>query len=446
MKLKMKAKEIYSVIGIGIGPFNLGLAALLHPVKEVSSLFFDQAIEFNWHPGLLLDNATLQTPFLCDCVSMADPTSPFSFLNFLKETDRLYKFFIRENFFILRKEYNLYCQWVAGLLTNCKFQHKVVSIEYRNDLYEVSVLNLKTGYIEIYYSEKLVLGTGTRPAMPEFVNPELMPKVIHTADYLFYKEEILNSASVSIIGSGQSAAEVFYDLLQDKNSDQALHWYTRPDRLFPMEYSKLTLELTSPDFVDYFFDMQPHKKKELLDRQKSQFKGINFDLINDIYDALYERSVGNKEIKVTIQPSSELKHIGQKTDGSYTLKFTEVDQGRTFETNSDFVILATGYKYYEPAFLKGINQYIDRNKDGLFNVKRNYSIDKEESRIFVQNAEVHSHSLISSDLGMGAYRNSYIINQLANREIYKVEQRIAFQNFGIEKISTPAGKKIEALI
>ncbi|MNY73987.1 hypothetical protein D3C86_2129120 [compost metagenome] len=34
---------------------------------------------------------------------------------------------------------------------------------------------------------------------------------------------------------------------------------------------------------------------------------------------------------------------------------------------------------------------------------------------------------------MGAYRNSYIINQLANREVYKVEKRIAFQEFGVEK-------------
>src|SRR5688572_30804900 len=114
----MEDRKVYSLIGIGIGPFNLGLAALLEPVDDVSSLFFDQKEQFNWHPGLLFDHVTLQTPFLCDCVSMADPTSKFSFLNFLKKTDRLYKFFIRENFFVLRKEYNLYCQWVIKQLKN----------------------------------------------------------------------------------------------------------------------------------------------------------------------------------------------------------------------------------------------------------------------------------------------------------------------------------------
>lgn len=428
----MENKKIYSVIGIGIGPFNLGLAALLHPVQDVSSLFFDQAAEFDWHPGLMLDNATLQTPFLCDCVSMADPTSPFSFLNFLKDTGRLYKFFIRENFFVLRKEYNLYCKWVTEQLPNCKFRHKVVSIEYNHNLYEVSVLNLKTGYIEKFTAEKLVLGTGTKPHIPEFVNPGIMPNVIHTSEYLFRKEDILKSSSVTIVGSGQSAAEVFYDLLQSRNKHLQLNWYTRPDRMFPMEYSKLTLELTSPDFVDYFFNMPHSVKKQLLEKQKSQFKGINFDLINQIYDTLYEQSVGENEINIKIQPNSQLNSILKNHDGTCLLKFTEVEQRKSFEDHCDFIILATGYKYQEPAFLKGISHQIDRNKEGLFNVKRNYSIDKNENRIFVQNAEIHSHSLISSDLGMGAYRNSYIINEVAKREVYKVEKRIAFQDFGIK--------------
>ncbi|MNY76843.1 hypothetical protein D3C86_2165540 [compost metagenome] len=47
---------------------------------------------------------------------------------------------------------------------------------------------------------------------------------------------------------------------------------------------------------------------------------------------------------------------------------------------------------------------------------------------------------------MGPYRNSIIINQLANREVYKVEKRIAFQEFGVLK-STDFSQKdpLEAL-
>jgi lysine N6-hydroxylase len=426
----MNTKKIYAVIGIGIGPFNLGMAALIEPVKELPALFFDQADEFNWHPGLMFDHVTLQTPFLCDCVSMADPTSPYSFLNFLKETGRLYKFFIRENFFVLRKEYNRYCKWVAAQLPSCRFSQKVTSVIYRNGYYEITVQHTKTGQIDTHTTERIVLGTGTQPALPAFAAGRDWEKVIHTSSYIPRREHILAGGSATIIGSGQSAAEVFYDLLQCRNPDFELNWFTRPDRFFPMEYSKLTLELTSPDFVDYFYNMSAGKRKDLLDIQKSQFKGINYDLINDIWDALYELSVDGADVKVRIQPGVQLNNITDNGEG-YTLNLTEVQQQQHFEASSDFVILGTGYKYQEPAFLQGIAERIARNADGKFEVHRNYAVDHQGSEIFVQNAETHSHSLISTDLGMGAYRNSFIINEMAGREVYKVEQRIAFQDFGV---------------
>lgn len=49
--------------------------------------------------------------------------------------------------------------------------------------------------------------------------------------------------------------------------------------------------------------------------------------------------------------------------------------------------------------------------------------------MFLQNAGVHTHSITSPDLGMGAYRNSYIIRELLGTEYYPVEKTIAFQEF-----------------
>ena len=153
----MENNKIYDIIGIGIGPFNLGLAALLEPVESIDSLFLDQSEGFDWHPGLMLDNATLQVPFMADLVTMADPKSKYSFLNFLKETDRLYKFFIREDFFILRKEYNLYCQWTADHLENCFFGKKVENITFNETekIYIIEVLDLKNNDVKKYYTKKL---------------------------------------------------------------------------------------------------------------------------------------------------------------------------------------------------------------------------------------------------------------------------------------------------
>ena len=85
-------------IGIGLGPFNLSLAALLEgrPAssqgQDLNYVFFEQKDAFSWHDGMLLPNTTLQVPFMADLVSMADPTSRFSFLNYLKQHDRLFGF------------------------------------------------------------------------------------------------------------------------------------------------------------------------------------------------------------------------------------------------------------------------------------------------------------------------------------------------------------------
>jgi lysine N6-hydroxylase len=430
----LKNKKIYDVIGIGIGPFNLGLAALLEPVQEISALFLDQSEGFDWHPGLMLDNATLQVPFLADLVTMADPKSRFSFLNFLKDTNRLYKFFIREDFFILRKEYNVYCKWVVNQLPNCLFNKYVETITFDevNAIYQVKVVDKHTQKEEIHWTRKMVLGTGTQPHFPDFMKNKKYPNVIHTSDYLKHKATILNCKSISIIGSGQSAAEIFQDLMPESQNGLSMSWFTRPDRFFPMEYSKLTLELTSPEYVDYFYQMSPEKRKATLGKQPPLYKGINFDLINGIFDTMYEMSVDDTPLNMQLRPNCQLDNIQkQDEDSNFTLIFTQVQKEQSFTHESEFVILATGYKYKTPAFIEGIKDRISKTDAGLYDVTRNYSIDKNGEEIFIQNGELHTHGFVTPDLGMGAYRNAIIINTIAEKEVYKVESRIAFQQFDL---------------
>ena len=62
---------------------------------------------------------------------------------------------------------------------------------------------------------------------------------------------------------------------------------------------------------------------------------------------------------------------------------------------------------------------------------------QRDGEVFVQNAEEHTHSVLAPDLGMGAYRNSVIINAITGREVYPVEERIAFQHFGVGEIESP---------
>ena len=428
----------YDVIGIGVGPFNLSLACLVQPIAGLNSLFLDKSTGFNWHSGILLQNAHLQTPFLSDLVTLADPTSPFSFLNHIKEQGRIYSFYIRENFFLMRSEYNQYCQWAVNKLANIEFNTQVEQIEYSDSLgcYLIQSLCMKTGQIKSYRAKKLVLGTGTLPYMPGCCQ-KTADKSVHSSQYLTYKKMLQSKKSITVLGSGQSAAEIYYDLLQDIDVyGYELSWITRSPRFFPLEYNKLTLEMTSPEYVDYFYQLPAHKRERLITDQKSLYKGINGALINDIYDLMYVKRLTNN-IRVNLFTHSELKAAEfNSVDKNFELEFFQDEQETDYSHRTEGLVLATGYGYQLPAFMEGIASRIQWDEQNRFAVNRNYSIDHNASEIFVQNAGLHTHGFVTPDLGMVCYRNACIIKEITGKEYYPIEQSIAFQQFAVpqEKI------------
>ncbi|EMY34254.1 lysine/ornithine N-monooxygenase [Arthrobacter crystallopoietes BAB-32] len=424
-------RSTHDFVAIGVGPFNLGLAALAAPIPELDGVFLDQRPCFDWHPGMMLPGTHLQVPFMADLVSLADPTSPYSYLNYLKETDRLYRFYIREDFYPLRAEFNAYCQWVTARLPNVHFGERVTGVEYRGGLYHVTSAGAAGETVRT--ARRLVLGTGTEPQVPASCRglPASGGLACHSAQYLDRKKQLQASGSITIVGSGQSAAEIYFDLLQEQDSHgYELTWVTRSDRFFPLEYAKLTLELTSPEYVDYFHALPAGTRGRLNAGQKNLYKGINESLINAIYDLLYARSLTAPPRTRLLTNSSVEAAEYDPAAGLHRLTLHHTEQDRTYQLDSAAVVLATGYGYREPDFLAGIGHRIRRGPDGRFEVARNYSTGVEPGEIFVQNAELHTHGFATPDLGMAAYRNSCIIRELLGWEYYPVERRIAFQEFG----------------
>ena len=424
---------ISDFIAIGVGPFNLGLACLTEPIEDLHGVFLDKKEKFDWHPGMLLEETTLQVPFMADLVTLADPTNPFSFLNYIKEQGRIYSFYIRENFLLLRNEYNQYCQWAIKKLSNVHFNTEVKHIDYdeQDQMYIVTSLCTKTEEVKIYKAKKLVLGTGTQPYIPECCK-KLKGKALHSSGYLNYKEELQKEKRITVLGSGQSAAEIFFDLLQEIDTKgYELNWITRSPRFFPLEYSKLTLEMTSPEYVDYFYNLPAKKRDTLIKNQKHLYKGINQDLIRAIHDTLYAKRVAtNAPLKVSLRTNTELKNTELK-ENTISLELHQVEQDKYFKYETEGLVLATGYGYQLPEFIEGISNRILWDELSRFDVQRNYSIDKNNNEIFVQNAELHTHGFVTPDLGMVAYRNSYIIKEITGKEHYPIEEKIAFQEFGV---------------
>jgi len=62
--------------GIGVGPANLSLAALLAPISRIRARFFERRAAFAWHPGMMLPGARMQTSFLKDVVTPVSSQFP----------------------------------------------------------------------------------------------------------------------------------------------------------------------------------------------------------------------------------------------------------------------------------------------------------------------------------------------------------------------------------
>lgn len=455
--------EVLDFIAIGIGPFNLSLACLSEPLDDANGVFLERKAEFDWHPGMLLEDASMQTPFMADMVSLADPTSHFSFLNYLKLHDKLYNFYIREDFFLLRREYNQYCQWAARELSSLRFDHEVEDIQQVGDIYVVRGTRPSTGVAFVHRGRKLVLGTGTQPYLPSAADavrsdvPIAGSRVCHNAQYLARKDELTSQPAITIIGSGQSAAEIYLDLLREIDQhDYQLNWITRSPRFFPLEYGKLTLEMTSPDYIDYFHALPREQRNTLLATQKGLYKGINLELIDEIYNTLYAKQLQGV-VPTTLMTNTELTSLNRDTaSGDFTLGLYQREQQQAWRHDTSAVVLATGYHYVAPSFLHSIESRIRRDEQGRYAVGRFYAIDLEGTagadgnvgdqsptggKIFVQNAELHTHSLAAPDLGMACYRNSCILRAITGREAYPIERRIAFQSFGAPSSDKEGGKR-----
>lgn len=421
----------HDLLGIGIGPFNLGLAALADPLPDVDAVFLDQAAEFRWHPGMMLEGATIQVPFLADLVTMADPTSPYSFLAFLKDQGRLYPFYIRESFYPLRSEYDQYCRWAAARLGSLRWGRRVTAVEHDGEAWVVTAHT--TGGVETYRARHLVLGTGTTPRLPgplAELAAEAPGRVVHSARYLPNRDALTASGAVTVVGSGQSAAEVYRDLLETiAEGGYRLDWVTRSPRFFPMEYTKLTLEMTSPEYTDHYHSLPEDLRDRLGREQRNLYKGISADLVDDIHDTLYRKSALGAELPTTLL--TDVAVVAGRVDGDHlVLTLRHGQTGAEAEHRTRTVVAATGYGSSVPAFLDPVRDRIRLDTAGRFAVTRDYTVDDERT-LHVVNAEEHTHGVTAPDLGFGAWRNATILANVTGREPYRIERSIAFQTFGL---------------
>ena len=432
-----EADGVHDVVGVGLGPFNLGLAALLDGVEEdVDAAFLERDAEFSWHEGMLLEGTTLEVPFLADLVTLADPTNPHSYLNYLRETGRIYEFYFYETFQIPRREYDEYLRWVAENLDGCRFSREVTGVRWDDDReqYVVTARHPETGERFEHRGDHLALGIGSRPRIPEHLRGHPEDDVFHTANYRHARDRALRADSVTVVGSGQSAAEVFHDLLERQpERGYRLDWVTRSDGFFPMEYSKLGLQHFTPEYERYVYDLPQSVKDELVPSQDRLYKGVDPGTSADVYDLLYRRSIGDLEPDVGLFAMTEVRDIEPVGD-AYALDCRQWQAGESFVHESEVVVLGTGYERPVPTFLDPLEDAIDWDERGRFGVTEDHRLEiGVRGDVFLQNAELHTHGVGVPDLGLGCYRNATFVNRLVGRDAYPEDADTVYQDFSVEQ-------------
>ncbi|WP_405654181.1 lysine N(6)-hydroxylase/L-ornithine N(5)-oxygenase family protein [Streptomyces sp. RK9] len=436
------------LVGIGIGPFNLSLAALAQPLDGLDAAFYEQRPSFHWHPGLLIDGATLQVPFLADLVTLADPANPWSFLSYLRARERLFPFYFAERFHIQRAEYDAYCRWVSENLPALHFGHQIDAVRWNpeRNLFEVDFTQLDSdGEAEALgrtHARNIAIGVGTAPYVPEPLRPladaPTVP-VIHAADYLLHRDRFLAADHITVIGSGQSGAEVFLDLLRHRPPGaERLHWLARTPAFAPMEYSKLGLEHFTPDYTRYFHALPEPVRDRLVPGQWQLHKGIDADTIAAIHDELYQRTLHGGWPDAVLTPGVAVRTAGRVGATRVELHLEHLEQGSRSRITTDAVILATGYKERPlDQLLAGLDPYMRRDSaerpriDEQYRLVLDPSVTGTGASVYVQNAERHTHGVGAPDLGLAAWRSATILNTLTGKNPYPLPDRTAFTSFGL---------------
>jgi L-ornithine N5-monooxygenase len=234
--------ELHDLLCIGFGPASLAIAIALHDgldgVDKSIDLnglhgilpkvaFLEKQSSFSWHSGMLIEGTKMQISFIKDMATLRNPRSQFTFLNYLHEQGRLVEFTNLDTFLPQRLEFEHYLKWCAGFFDEIvEYGEEVVDIVPCNwevkserpvDSWIVTSRNTRTGSISKRRTRNVVVATGGQPRIPAlFQSKHPHPNVIHSSQYTHEISKILPNRdqdyTIAVIGSGQSAAEVFENL------------------------------------------------------------------------------------------------------------------------------------------------------------------------------------------------------------------------------------------
>ncbi len=434
MTLPLRADSgAYDVLGVGFGPSNLALAVALEEAPEassLSSLFLETKPGCAWHPGMLLEESTIQISVLKDLATIRNPQSRFTFLSYLKEKGRLFEFLNLRDLFPSRIEFNDYLSWVAeGLSDRVRWGTEVTAVHPVRgedadtvELLRVEARDLATGERREVLARNLVLATGGVPAIPSPLRLVPGGRAIHTVEFMQRIRSDFPDRNAryrfAVVGAGQSGAELFSYLLTHYPNAEV----TATLRKFsykPVDDSHFTNEIFFPSKVDWLFSLSDEKRARVLDMCRDvNYAVVDAPLIRQIYRQLYDERVEGKD-RAKILPFLELREIEERGT-TVRARFHNSLEERDHELEVDALIVATGYHWpSDHPLLAELAVHLLRDPapgGGYeYRIRRDYRVESDPSflpGVYLQGFSERRHGASETVLSLLPIRAGNILDSL----------------------------------
>ncbi|WP_230535733.1 lysine N(6)-hydroxylase/L-ornithine N(5)-oxygenase family protein [Streptomyces albidoflavus] len=417
----MRHQEV-EVLAIGAGPANLALGIALEELapKELAAgtLIIEQHDDTLWQRGMLLPWTQSQVSFLKDLVTLRNPRSEFSFVNYLHTTGRLDEFINLGTFTPYRSEISGYLQWVASSLSEVRVEYgrRCVSLEPGPLVDgEVSHWLARTADGAVISSRNLVIGAGRDAHVPAELSALPEERVIHSTRFSERIEQVGadRARRIVVIGGAQSAAELLWAAYQRFPEAQCT-MLMRSIGLNAYQSSKFTNELFYPSFIDDFFATRPETRSQVLrEMHVTNYAGLAPAMLETLYREMYQERLRGTE-RLRMRTLTDV--AAARMDGDEVV-LTTVDRksGDREEIRCDLVLLGTGFVRDMPAMVRDLAAATGA---GQATVDRAYRMVLPESytaACYLQGVNEATHGIADSLLSVLASRSQDIVTDLLAR-------------------------------
>lgn len=401
----------FDLFGVGVGPFNLSLAALADSLPGLRCRFAEGRAQFGWHPGLMVAGAMMQTSYLKDLVTPVLPTSRWSFLNYLVQHGRFFDFMAARRASASRAEFADYMGWAAHGLASTAFGDPVEAVEHDGQAFAITGASGRR-----WHSQAVSVGVGPQPAIPAFARPG--PDCLHASGWL-ERTVPLAGRRVAVIGGGQSGAEIVLDLLNRDDAPAQINWISRRSGYWTLQDGAFIDQFFAPDYVAAWHHQSAQARRTVLAEQKYASDGITRATADAIYDALYERRRAGRH-DVTLRPGREVFAI-RKAQGAQLIEAHVAGAEHPERCEADLIVLATGYRQTLPACLEPLAGRLQlQSGDGLA-LEENYRVlwdGPRQTPLYAMNHGRHSHGISDPQISLAAWRSAVILNDLSGKNLF----------------------------